>query len=378
MFYDEKIEAAKKEAAGIIDTAKAEARSLNAEEIEKVEGIKAEIAALRKSAELDNLSNEWAEQEKADIRAARKIEAPAGEYADEQAERAALVDYIKRGQTEGTGAYGGYTVPTRIWDYIISKINGEAIIRQLATVVNISGPVTIPTEGTDITAYWTAEGAAYTEGTQQFGSAALTPYKLTVLDTITEELLNDTQFDLVGYLIDKIGRVIGETANTGYLKGSTGNNEPQGILSSGITVTRTASATAVTYNELMSLYYDLGEYGRNASWLISPALAASLSGQTTGTGGQFVWGNLAEGGAGQIMGRPAYICRDLDPIAANKIVAVVGDFKYYFIGDVNGVQFQRLNELYAASGKVGLRATFRTGGVLTNNDAFRVLGTKTS
>jgi HK97 family phage major capsid protein len=236
-------------------------------------------------------------------------------------------------------------------------------------------------ESTDLTAYWVGEGSAITEGTQSFASAALTPRKLCALDTITEELVQDSAFDLIGYLVEKIGgRILPGAEETAFIKGAAASGEPVGILSSGITVTRTASATAVTAAEIQGLFFDLGpEYQRNATWLISGDLAAKLSGLTTGTGGIFAWGgNLADGAPATLMGRPCYISKDLEAVTTNKTVAILGDFSYYFIGDQGGLQIQRLNELYAASGKIGLRFVERVGGVLTNTAAFRVLGTKTS
>ena len=38
-----------------------------------------------------------------------------------------------------------------------------------------------------------------------------------------------------------------------------------------------------------------------------------------------------------------------------------GDFGYYWIADRQGRAFQRLNELYAANGQVGFRATSAGG-----------------
>ena len=376
--FKEKIEELKNQMSDLISLAKEENRGLTEEEAQRCESAKSEIERLRKSLEVETLTEEWKAQERAEVRDARVFKGAKEESIDE--ERASMVNYIKRGQTEGTGAYGGYTVPTRVYDWIVSTRDADNYVRRLGTVVNIDGPVTVPVEGSDLTAYWVAEGGNYTEGTQSFVGASLTPYKLTALDTITEELLNDSQFDLVGYLVNKIGRVLGQAEETAFIKGATGNNEPNGILSSGITVTRTASATAVTAAEIQGLFFSLApQYARNATWLISGDLAAKLSGLTTGTGGIFAWGgNLADGAPATLMGRPCYISKDLDAVTTNKIVAILGDMSYYYIGDCGGLQIQRLNELYAASGKIGLRFTERVGGVLTNTDAFKVLGTKTS
>ena len=61
--------------------------------------------------------------------------------------------------------------------------------------------------------------------------------------------------------------------------------------------------------------------------------------------------------------------------AAAKVIAF-GDFKYYWVADRQGRSFQRLNELYAATGQVGFRATQRVDGKLTLVESIKVLQMK--
>jgi HK97 family phage major capsid protein len=62
------------------------------------------------------------------------------------------------------------------------------------------------------------------------------------------------------------------------------------------------------------------------------------------------------------------------PAATTGLVSVLfGDFSYYVIRDVNGIAFQRLNELYAENGQVGFRAYHRTDGKLLNTAAVKKL-----
>lgn len=376
--FIEKIEALKAQMSDMISLAKEEQRSLTEEEALKCEEMKAEISRLRKSIEVENLTNEWAEDDKTKIRNARIV---TNSEVDEIAEeRKSLENYILRGQTEGTGNLGGYTVPTKLHDWIVSKRDAANYMRRLGTVVNISGTVNIPVEGNDITAYWVAEGGSLTEGTQYFGQAELKPYKCCILDKLSSELIADSAFDLYRYIGDKGGRVLGQAEETAFIKGSTGSNQPEGLLSAGITPSRTASGSAVTAQEIIDFFYTLpGEYQTNASWLISGDLAAKLAGLTTGTGGVFAWGgNLATGAPATLMGKPCYISKDLDAVQTNKIVAIVGDFSYYYIGNAGGIQIQRLNELFAATDSVGIKIQERVAGVLTNTAAVKVLGTKTT
>lgn len=61
--------------------------------------------------------------------------------------------------------------------------------------------------------------------------------------------------------------------------------------------------------------------------------------------------------------------------AAAKVIAF-GDFGYYWIADRQGRAFQRLNELYAATGQIGFKATQRVDGKLILAEAIKVLQMK--
>ena len=67
---------------------------------------------------------------------------------------------------------------------------------------------------------------------------------------------------------------------------------------------------------------------------------------------------------------------ELDPIAASAKTIAFGDFGYYWVADRQGRSFQRLNELYAATGQVGFKATQRVDGKLILPEAIKVLQQK--
>ena len=58
------------------------------------------------------------------------------------------------------------------------------------------------------------------------------------------------------------------------------------------------------------------------------------------------------------------------------VTMAFGDFSYYWLADRQGRSFQRLNELYAATGQVGFKATQRVDGKLILAEAIKVLQMK--
>ena len=63
-------------------------------------------------------------------------------------------------------------------------------------------------------------------------------------------------------------------------------------------------------------------------------------------------------------------------IGAGQKVIAFGDLSYYWIGDREGINFRRLNELYAQKGQVGFLATKRVDAKLILPEAVKVLQMK--
>ena len=77
-----------------------------------------------------------------------------------------------------------------------------------------------------------------------------------------------------------------------------------------------------------------------------------------------------------ILNRPLKTSSYVPTMASGTKTLAFGDFSYYWIADRQGRSFQRLNELYAATGQVGFRATQRVDGKLVLAEALQVLQMK--
>ncbi len=77
-----------------------------------------------------------------------------------------------------------------------------------------------------------------------------------------------------------------------------------------------------------------------------------------------------------ILNRPLKTSAYVPAIAAAAKTIAFGDFSYYWVADRQGRAFQRLNELYAATGQVGFKATQRVDGKLILAEAVKVLQMK--
>lgn len=283
-------------------------------------------------------------------------------------------------QNEGTSADGGYLAPNDFYANIIKKRDALSVVRKVATVLNIDRSLNLPVEGTDLSVEWLAEGATPNLTKQAFVQKTLTLRKLSGTVGITEELMDDSAIDIEAYVYDKLSRKFVQAEDDAFINGTAANNKPVGILQSGITTTRTASASAVTADEVMEFFGSLGEeYANYGSWIISPAFRTALMKMTTGTGGNYIWQpSMRDDVPDMILGKPAYVSGYVgDSIAASKFLAIFGDLSYYYIGDKAGISMTKY-DTRITNGAWTLRAVERTSGVLTDSNAVKILQCKAS
>ncbi|MDD4802292.1 MAG: phage major capsid protein [Syntrophomonas sp.] len=277
----------------------------------------------------------------------------------------------------GTDSEGGYLVPDEFETTLIQSLDEENIIRQLANVITTSfGDKKIPVVASKGTASWTDEEAPMHESDDAFGVVNIGAHKLSTMIKVSEELLNDSVFNLETYIAREFARRIGRAEEEAFLTGN-GTGKPTGILVSGEVGVTAASATAITVDELIDLYYSLREpYRRNAVFVTNDATVKAIRKLKDGNG-QYLWQpSIQAGQPDTILNRPVRTSVFVPTMASVAKVIAFGDFSYYWVADRQGRSFQRLNELYAATGQVGFRATQRVDGKLVLAEAIKVLQMK--
>ena len=277
----------------------------------------------------------------------------------------------------GTDSEGGYLVPDEYERTLVEALEEENIFRQLAKVIQTSsGDRKIPVVASKGTASWIDEEGAYTESDDSFGQVSIGAYKLGTMIKVSEELLNDSVFDLESYIAREFARRIGTKEEEAFFTGD-GTGKPLGILAAsggaetGVTA---ASATAVTADELMDLFYSLkSPYRKNAVWILNDSTIKAIR-KLKDNNGQYLWQpSLVAGTPDTILGRPVKTSAYMPAIAAGAKTIAFGDFSYYWIADRQGRSFKRLNELYAANGQVGFLGSQRVDGKMILPEAVKVL-----
>ena len=289
---------------------------------------------------------------------------------------------VRNALSVGVDADGGYLVPDTYEKTLIQALNDTMVVRKLAhTFVTACGVHKIPVVTSHGTANWVEESGEIPETSETFGQQHIGAHKLTALIKISEELLNDSAFDLEEYFQKEFTKRILNAEEVAFITGD-GNGQPTGLLDAdtgaevGVT---TESATEITADDVINLYYSLrAPYRSKAVWLLNDSTVNALR-LLKDKNGQYLWqSSLKEGTPDMLMGRPVYTSTAFPSIGAGQKAVAFGDLSYYWIGDREGITFRRLNELYAAKGQVGFLATKRVDAKLILPEAVKVLQMKTA
>ena len=282
----------------------------------------------------------------------------------------------------GTDANGGYLVPDEYEKRLIDALQEENFFRSLATVIQTqSGTHTIPVVASHGTAAWMEENGLYPESDDKFDQISLSAYKLGTAIKVSEELMNDSVFDLESYISAEFARRIGAAEEQAFLTGD-GSKKPEGVFTK---VKATSGAVVeiekptITFDNIMDLFHSLRSVYRNkAVWILNDSTVKALR-KIKDTNGNYIWQpSVVAGQPDTILNRPYRTSIYAPELAEGNVPILFGDFSYYWIADRQGRSFKRLSELYAANGQIGFLASERVDGKLILPEAVRGLSVKAS
>ncbi len=300
--------------------------------------------------------------------------------------KTAFLNYIRtrtpgNALQESTASEGGYLVPVEFERKLFeARDKVDPIFSLAGRLVFGSLEKNIPYVASEGAAALIAEEGSYGDTDDSFGQVVFHAYKFGRICKVSDELINDSVFDIQAHLSKSFGRAVGK-AQAGYFWTGTGTNQPQGVLTAaGVGVTSAATA-AITADELIDLYFSVPEEYRNTSkWAMNSSTVKAIRKLKLSGTGEYLWSPGLSDAPSTILGKPVYTSAYIPELAANKAVVAFGDFEEgYKIADRQGFNFKALNELYAATGQIGFRGDQRSDGkgVLAST-AIKVLKTKAS
>lgn len=288
---------------------------------------------------------------------------------------------IQNALSIGTDSEGGYLVPDEYEKKLVEALEDEVFFRSLATVIKTSsGDRKIPIVTSKGEAAWIDEGGQFPESDDSFGQTSIGAHKLATMIKVSDELLNDSVFNIEQYISKEFGRRIGTKEEEAFFIGD-GTGKPIGIFNKtgGAEVGVTAATTNITFDDVMDLYYSLrAPYRNKATWLLNDSTVKAIRKLKDGNG-NYIWQpSVREGEPDRILNRPYRTSIYVPELAAGNRVMAFGDYSYYWIADRQGRSFKRLNELFATTGQVGFLASERVDGKIILSEAVKTLDVKSN
>lgn len=278
-----------------------------------------------------------------------------------------------------TNSEGGFTVQTEIAAAVIDALKSYGGMRSVANVIRtaMGNPMNYPTsDGTSEVGELVAQNASASDLDISFGTIALAVYKYSSkVVTVPVELLQDSQIDIMAFVIDRLRTRLGRITNQHFTTG-TGSNEPGGVVTGAGAgkVGATGQTVTVIYDDLVDLQHSVDPAYRalgNCGFMMADSSIKVVRKIKDTTGRPiFVPGyemGVPGGSPDTLLGSPITVNQDMATMAANAKSILFGDFSFYTIRDAMDIEVQRYTDsAYAKKGQVGFLAWLRSGGALTD------------
>ena len=343
----------------ISETAKAETRAYSEEELARADELAAEIRAIDATYK--------AEEERAVLAASPKAVPVDGEVIPSdktEAEERAFAQYIVDSKAEFragelTMSANGAVIPTSIVNKIISKVKEISPLYAMATKYNIGGTITIPyyDESTSaITMGYVEEFTELESHVGQFKSIELKGYLAGTLSVLSLSLINNSQFDVLGYIVNKMAEAIANWVEKELLHGTSQKITGLSNISAAMTVTA-ASQTAITADEIMELQDKVIDAFQNGACFIMNRETRSAIRKLKDSDGNYLLNRDISAKWGYtLFGKDVYTTDNADTMAAGKTVIYYGDFSGLAVKLSEDASINVLREKYATQHAVGVYA----------------------
>ena len=302
----------------------------------------------------------------------RKIEA---EYA------VAFKDMLHTGMPQkalrrGSAGSGNFIVPDTFEQKLVKGLTEKSLIRKLGTVMKTNTTMRIPTIIADGEAAWIPENEPVQFSEAVYGEIVLDAYKLAHKVVVSDEMLEDANFDVEDYIHQLFVESVSAAEELALFIGD-GNGKPTGLLHQTSVGWVSEKAGDITYDDILNLIHSVkSPYRKNAVLVMSEdAITKLLS--IIHYHGNSPWDvSLKDGTTKTLFGYPVYTTNYLDRVLPGTKPVLFGDFSYFWIGERGKRSVKRLVERYADTGQVAYITSERIDAKLVLPEAVKSLEVK--
>lgn len=353
-------------------TAESEVRALTEDEQAKFEAKTAELKALDKTIESAK-----------DVRALGAMDVPTEERKSvekdekvEDVEARAFETLIRENRATGEMKLGenGAVIPTTIANRILDTVKQIAPLYNLATKFNVKGKLDFPVAKEQISTAYATEFTALASSNVGFEKRTLDGFLVGALSKVSVSLINNSQFDIVSYVVNKVAESIALFLEKEIISGA-GTTKMTGILTEKTLVKTVETAGDVpTADEFIATQVEVPQqYQAGAMWLVSNKTLLAMRQMKDTNGRYFLQNDLTNGFGYTFLGKPVMVS---DQMSNTNVV--YGDFSGYFVNVHEGSSIKVLNEKYADEHAIGVVAWLEVDGKVMEEGKLVKTAKKTS
>ena len=276
----------------------------------------------------------------------------------------------------GSAGSGNFIVPDTFEQKLVKGLTEKSVLRKLCTVLKTNTTMRIPTIIADGEATWIPENEPVQFSEAVYGEIVLDAYKLAHKVIVSDEMLEDAQFDVEDYIRQLFVESVSAAEELALFIGD-GNGKPTGLLHQASTGWVSEKAGDITYDDILNLIHSVkSPYRKNAVLVMSEdAITKLLS--IIHYHGDSPWDvSLKDGTTKTLFGYPVYTTNYLDRVLPGTKPVLFGDFSYFWIGERGKRSVKRLIERYADTGQVAYITTERIDAKLVLPEAIKYLEIK--
>ena len=343
---------------GILNKAKIENREMNEEEIKNFDDTEKEIknidATLERMEKMNKMENKKVEDKK--------------ELTQEEKDVKNFATFIRNAvngiqndtATQLTKGDNGVIIPKTIAQKIIDKVIEISPLFASATKYNAKGTLAVPKYDDttdDVTVAYATEFDELVSHSGKFATVELTGFLIGALTKISKSLLNNSDFNLTEYVINKMAEKFklfyeGEMINGTLTKisgivGSYDSTNMKVVLS---------NKSSVTADELIDIQETVPDaFQANAYWIMNRDTRKKIRKLKDSDGNYILNRAFNEKWDYELLGKPVYCSEKVEKLGtASKPVILYGDFSGLAVKETEEMEIQILLEKFATQHAIGV------------------------
>lgn len=237
------------------------------------------------------------------------------------------------GMTEGTGASGGFTVPTEFSYEVLRLLTADTILRQISRIFPMSTwKRTLPRQLTGVTVAWVDEFGTKGITNPTFGQLTQEAKVLAAVVKLSDELLRDTAINHNLFLAELVSEASGIEEERVGLVGNTAAGDPfMGVYYAVGVNTATMAGANLAYDDLINQQFTLSAANdKNSDWVVNRTSLKIIMKLKAPGSGEYLWSRPREGIPGSILERPYHMSDQMPTnlgVGGNETPILYGNFK---------------------------------------------------